>query len=81
MSPLVGTVIRVAAAAVAATYVTPKVVNRFAVPEVEPGDEMRNIMMAAGVHGATAGLIFHILTLAFGGQSATQGVAGGGGAS
>ncbi len=71
--------IKIAIAAAAATYVTPKIVNRFTRPELEPRDETINQAMAIGVTGVTVAGVYTVLTMAMGGGKAT--VAGGGGAS
>ncbi len=71
--------LKIAIAAAAATYVTPAIVNRFTVPELNSRDETRNTAMALGVTGSVTAAVFVVLSMAFGGEKATT--AGGGGAS
>lgn len=71
--------IKIAISAAVATYITPKIVNRFTRPELDENDERINQAMAIGVTGATVAAVFTVLTMAMGGGKAT--VAGGGGAS
>lgn len=72
-------IVKIAIAAAAATYVTPKIVNKFTRPELEPKDEQINQAMAIGVTGVTVAGVYTVLTMAMGGGTAT--LKGGGGAS
>lgn len=58
--------VKIAIAAMAATYLAPPIINRFVVPEVGDSGAMRNAVTTGGVVGFVTAAVFTILTMATG---------------
>lgn len=64
--------VKIAIAAMAATYLAPAIINRFVVPEVGAAGDgaTRNAITAAGITGFVAAAVFTVLSMATGGKAA-----------
>ncbi len=71
--------LKIAAAAVIASYISPKIASRFVRPELNATDGVINTGIIVGSHAATAAGIYAAIGAVMGGKKATT--EGGGGAS
>lgn len=57
---------RIAIAAGLATLITPTIVNKLTVVEMNPADGIRNVAATYGVAGATTAFVYVVLSMALG---------------
>lgn len=70
--------LKIAASAIIASYIAPKLVNRFTRPEIDEKDAMINLGIDLGINAGVTAAVYAVAGAILGGPKAT--VAGDGGA-